>query len=1283
MTASDSGQRSWTAEQLEAIGASGCDLLVSAAAGSGKTAVLVERMIRKIADDRNPTDVDRLLVVTFTNAAAAEMRERIRAALEARIAERPESARLRRQLALLGRAPITTIHAFCRDVLAEHGHRLSLDPRFRVADEVEAQLIRREVLDDLLEEEYGEGDGLFLRLADWLADEHGGDGRLAELIEGVYLFSRSHPWPDHWLEEAVARFAEAGACEAPERLEEAPGAGVWFRAALEAVRLELEGVAGRLDCALRLALTPGGPESYASTLREDLKTVRRLAEAAQEGWRRVHAAFADASFGRLKASRSEGVDRSLQERVKKLRDDAKKRLEELRGTWFSRTPEQHWSELGEFAPFAGKLAELVRKFGEKYRRAKADRGLVDFSDLEHFCLAILRGPDSAPGRETPSDVALEYRERFEEVLIDEYQDTNRVQETIVALLSRERPGNRFMVGDVKQSIYRFRLAEPELFMEKMRLYSKTGGAGGRRLDLSRNFRSRAEIVEAVNFLFRRLMRRETAEIDYDADAELVCGTEELPDGGDDRRTEVWVIDRERNSIDKGVDDVEDDDAIDELAGDGADEDPEASADREEDARLEARLIARRIRELMNPARPFRVYDKRLGALRPLAFRDVAVLLRSPQNGAGAMAEELTMSGIPAFSEASEGYFEATEVDVALSLLSIVDNPLQDIPFAAVLRSPIVGLNASQLVRVRRVDGRAPFYEAAVRFVAGEGRRGEPWEEQLADFIGRLERWRDEARRTPTSELVWRLLRETGYYDFCGALPGGRRRQANLRALVDRARRYETGTKKGLFGFLRLMDRLREQGKDLEQGRAFGENDDVVRIMSVHAAKGLEFPVVFLAGVGRRFNRRDEWEPFLVHRRLGIGHLAVDPEERVGRPTLPYLAIRRQLHREATAEEMRVLYVALTRAREKLILVGSTRSFRKEAAKWAYAAAGSGVGALPSFEIAEAERFLDWIGPALIDHPDASAWREAAGLELVPPIVPPEERPVWDIRIVGKSEVAAENREKPERPARDESRLRAVSQARPVPAPASAWRDELERVLAWRYPHGPATSVRSKTSVTEMKRLAERAFSGRTDGEPEPMWPAAEPFRTTLARRPRFLESRSVSPAERGSAYHAVMQRLPLVDPVDERAVVETIRNMVVRRLLSEEQARAVDPARIVRFFAQEIGRRVLASPRVMREVPFTLAIEASELETSLPVDSGETVVVQGVIDCLYEAEGGFGIIDFKTDAVVGDPNEAVLRLAERYRPQLEMYSRAVESILKRAVVRRTLYFFDSGHWVEW
>lgn len=1333
----------WSDDQWRAIAESGDDILVAAAAGSGKTAVLVERIIRKISKEENGFSVDRLLVATFTKAAAAEMRQRIREALDRELEENGENDHLRRQLSLLGKASITTLHSFCLEVIRRYYQMIPIDPGFRILNEHEAEMMRQELLEELLEEKYGEvgadgEDSIFVQLADWFSGERSDDAVHA-LIQRLHDYARSHPWPAQWLRDTAADFS------LPDT--ESLGGTPWVLSILEEAKLTLAGAASQLMQGREIALQPGGPAPYAENLTTDLEMANALQDAVNERpWAELYDIFMEVYFGKLKACKKDSTDPGLQEMVKELRDSVKKSILDLQKALFGRPPEVFLKELNEAAPLMAELAETVVAFGERYRIEKAGRGLVDFSDLEHYCLQILRHPDSTPGHSLPSDAAMEYRAQFDEVLLDEYQDTNSVQEEIVRLISRETPGNRFMVGDMKQSIYRFRLAEPGLFLDKYRSFGShpiddpseitNESSSGSVIDLARNFRSRMEVVNAVNMIFRQIMNETVAEINYDERAELVYGANfpGAAEKGPDTffAPELLLIDRGSTAG-----------KSDETSEDGEAPLQESEAIESETAQLEARAIARRISQMtgMTGGSPLLIYDKGLKIMRPVIYGDIVILLRSARIWTPLIIEELRMEGIPAYGDLNKGYFEATEVEIALSLLKIVDNPQQDIPLAGVLRSPVVGLTEEELATVRMCS-QGPYFQA-VQMAVGMQDAKEAEEEydlfsahviesastvennvlpdkdlpqispelkrKLRHFLEQLESWRNAARQGSLSELIWRIYGESGYLEWVGGLPGGSQRQNNLKALYDRAVQFENDTAaRGLFRFLVFISRLRENGGDLGVAGGGGEEGNGVRIMTIHKSKGLEFPVVFVAGMAKQFNRQDLHSPFLMHKELGFGPRFVERETRVSYPTLPYLAINRRTRLELLAEEMRVLYVALTRPRDKMILVGTVRDLPRKIASWSSVQNRDEL-LLADHLLARGRSYLDWVGPALIRHPAAAILRKLGGSEGTVSTVLHNDVSNWSISVQNASELNSgaflptdQTEEKVEE---RQAVLEALHKGEAVNIYETETSDEIARRLEWNYPYAAASGIPAKTSVTELKALLslqeQPSFDLLEEGNSTTSIetdkrPSVAGADSLHLRRPKFMKKRSLTPAERGTAYHTVMQHIPLEGSVDPRVVEETLARLQRVAILTAEQVEAVAPDQIEAFYTNELGRRLIASSWKLREMPFSYMVPAGEAYRGLdymneavselsPENNkegfSEAVLIQGVIDCLFREEDRIILLDYKTDSVL-EHQGGIEALKEKYRFQLELYSKALHDILGEPISEIWLYFFDGDHAVK-
>nr|WP_205186059.1 helicase-exonuclease AddAB subunit AddA [Metabacillus iocasae] len=1233
----------WTDDQWKAIVSAGQDILVAAAAGSGKTAVLVERIIRKLLSTDNLIDVDRLLVVTFTNASAAEMRGRIGEALEKELKKNPSSLHLRRQLSLLNRASISTLHSFCLEVIRKYYYLIDLDPSFRIANDTEAELLREEVLEELFEEQYSLKDNhTFFELIDsYTSDRHDLDVQL--MVRKVYDFARANPNPAKWLDMLVNQYE----VDEDATIDDLP----FLSFLMDEVMVQLKGVETILTQALNVTKLPGGPAPRAANIEDDLAQIHGLLEASSHSFTALHEQIQHLAFSRLKPCKGDEYDPQLIDELSDLRKKAKGALEKLKSDLFSRPIHGYLTDFKKMKPIIEALVTLVSQFGHRYESVKREKGLVDFSDLEHYCLQILR--DSQVEELQPSDIAKKYRHQFVEVLVDEYQDTNMVQESIIKLVTKdeEETGNLFMVGDVKQSIYRFRLAEPFLFLSKYKRFTQDGRTSGLRIDLNKNFRSRSEILDATNFLFNQIMDEEVGEIVYDDDASLKLGAQYPRVEG--MESELLLITQDSGEQ------VEVEESEDQVVA--------FSEVELEKAQLEARAMARKIKEMIQNR--FQVYDRKLDVMRNVTYRDFVILLRS-MPWAPQIMEEFKQEGIPVYADLATGYFDATEVMIMMSLLKVIDNPHQDIPLASVLRSPIVGLSEEDLSSIRLANKNGTYYDALNAYLSTNSEDKAIYQKVYA-FYQQLQMWRTEARQGSLSALIWKLYRDTGFFEFVGGLPGGKQRQANLRALYDRSRQYESTSFRGLFRFLRFIERMRDRGDDLGAARALGEQEDVVRLMTIHSSKGLEFPVVFVAGLSRQFNLMDLNKAYLLDKELGFGSKYIDAKLRITYPTLLQQVIRKKMRKESMAEEMRVLYVALTRAKEKLILVGTVNDFTKTIKKWT-SVLEHREWVLPSHIRAEAKSYLDWVGPALVRHRDISPMISEDMVPLATSLY--EDDSKWKLNVIEAQELAEQevNEE-----VKHEELIQALKQQKPVSI-TSEYVDEIQKRLTWSYAFTSASVHRSKQSVSEIKR--QQQF-----GDEESDDALVRKAKAPLEDRPNFLQKKGLTAAERGTAMHAVMQHIPLTLEHTEESVQTFIDEMVIKELLTTEQANVIDVAGIVSFMMSDVGKQLCDARQVYREMPFSLAVSAKEMYAHWE-NEDENILVQGVIDCLYETEDGIVLLDFKTDNIThqfeGDFEQAKPVLLDRYQIQLTLYAKAIEQIIKQPVRKRYLYFFDGGYLLE-
>ena len=1199
----------WTNEQQAAIDSRGQTLLLSAAAGSGKTAVLVERIIRRLLDKEYPIDITELLVVTFTKAAAAEMRDRIGTALMKALSE-TKDPRVERQLALLPSAQISTLHAFCQHVIRKYFYTIDLDPAFSIAGEEELNLLRRQVLEDVFLSYYEDDEkaSILYPLADMFGSDRG-DDILMDTVSRMYIYARSLAWPEHWLKEAARSYDVAPDAVIDDM--------VWAGPIKDAVRRILEEDARLYDGVLyhlrqREAFAPA-----CDTFVAEQAALRQAAQA--RSWNDLSRFVRAIDFPRLKSLRKlSDDDKAVWERCKKVRDDVKKDvIKTLQAVYFSATPEEWLDGMRAMKPIMDGLVTLTLDFAKAYGAAKKEKGWIDFSDLEHFCLQILLAPDASPEHPVPSAAAEELRSQYEEVFIDEYQDTNGVQELITRLVSGE--DNRFMVGDIKQSIYRFRLADPTLFLEKYHSFSRDEKAVQRCIDLGRNFRSVPVVLDAVNAVFSRAMTAEAAGMDYGEREKLYAGRQ----APDDKR---WIGGPVEVDIVPTPSDEEDDD------GSTAFE-------------KECRFIAGRIGELLASGR---MAARKDGTLEPLSYRHIVVLLRSMAGKADVLIQALQEGGIPSYAEQSGGYFAAVEVQVMLALLRCIDNPEQDLAMAAVLRSPLVGLDETALAGVR-LAGDGTLWQNLPAFVASLP-DGVDEKEDLQQFMAAFDSWRTYSRRHGVAELLQRLYDDTAYVDFVGAMPGGDVRQANLKALYDRARQYEEAGFRGLFRYLQLMDKMKEDGLDLAPAKVVSEKEDVVRIMSIHKSKGLEFPVVFVADMGKAFNRRDTQDQILFHNRLGIGLKQYDPEWRMSYPTLIWSGIAAQLRWEGTAEEERILYVAMTRARDQLILTGHSSHIDRDWQRWT-----------SRLNPAQAKSYFDWVMPAALApfgaKADADYARPGAAWQDA----------IWQVRIAravpaGTVEEGAYD---------GEPRLEALRRGDLTGTPVPSWLDEQ---LSWQYAYPQAVRTAAKFSVSEVKRRYQELHSDELQDEAALSVPAAAVIPTApgeddaFAALPPWLagEEAAVSGAQRGTALHKALQYITPAADQTTATLRREIDAFVRQGLLSREEAKLVYVPVLAAFCQSDIGRRMAESPELHREYPFTVLLAGGD---PLPeTETGEQILIQGVIDCLFREDDAWILVDYKSDRL-----ETADAFRSRYAVQLALYKRAVEQITHRPVEETYIY----------
>ena len=1178
-----------TRQQQAVVDNRGGDLLVSAAAGSGKTRVLVERLMQRIEQGE---DVDRFLVITFTNAAAAELRDRIAAAIHARLAQRPNDRHLRRNATLVYQAQICTIDAFCLDFLRQWGHLAGLDPDFRLCDQGTGEELRREALEEVLEGRYANiaNDPGFQALADSMAGDRD-DQTLESVILDIHAKVQSQASPLDWLMERKADFDLTG--------ETAPEDTPWGKLLISDAQELAQYWAHTLQGVLQeLEEDPILWNNYGGTLGTTIYGLERVQEA--QGWDELAQALQQVAFERPKAKRGD-CDEALKERAKGLREACKKQLEKLKQR-FQVTGAEAMEDLRAIAPAMTALLDVVAEFDRAFVALKGRHRLIDFADGEHLTAALL-----TDGEGNPSPLALEWRKRYVEIMVDEYQDTNGVQNAIFDALSQG--DNLFLVGDVKQSIYRFRLADPTIFLDKYRRFApwETAEKGqGRTIPLSANFRSRPEVLDATNFVFRNVMTQSVGELDYDENQALRHGRQDLqPDP--QYATELCCVD------------------LSQLP----DQEDKVNKDL-----VQARLVARRMKELLASGLP--IGD------RPLRPDDMVILLRSPGSTLRWYAAALDEAGIPWSAEGGREFFGTTEISVAISLLQVVDNPRQDVPLLSVLRSPVLGFSPDRLAQLR-AGCSGCVYEAVE---AGAQRE----EADCVAFLTLLGELRALAAEESSHKLLWYIYQRTDLPAIFAAMPQGGARRANLMDLYEEARRFESGGHKGLMAFLIHLTRLAENGLPVP---VEGESVGGVRILSIHRSKGLEFPVVFLCGLEHQFNTEDTRSTILFHPDLGLGPKRVDRQRMLRYSTIARDGVALRLSQQLIAEEMRLLYVAMTRAEHKLILFTSVNGKNLKLDKLAAQAQCPP----PPRQVAGASCMAEWVlTPALCREDSQPLWDE---LGLQRPCSAPQQGYRWDVKLLTPTQ-------------EDAARMGPLEMGgeaeQGVELPAG-WQE----ALTWSYPHEVSAQMPSKLTATQLKGRDKDAEAAQDGVEYAPAKP------TVTLRRPVFQGQRPLTPAQQGTALHMVMQYLNFDRTHTLEEIQEEIARLVAQQFITPQQGETVDPGRVLAFFRSPLGQRLVASPQMEREFKFSMLVPAADYYPN--AEAGEEVLLQGVVDCWFvEEDGTVTVLDFKTDRV---SEATVEQRAKEYRPQLEAYSRALSQALERPVGRCTLWFFSLGEEISW
>ena len=1219
----------WTNEQLQAIQEKDSNILVAAAAGSGKTAVLVERIIHKIIDEQ--MDIDKILVVTFTNAAASEMRERILEAIYKKLEENPENVHLQRQIILLNKASICTIHSFCLDVIHNHFYEIDLPSNFKIADTAEIDLLKQEVLDDLFEQKYTENDKDFIELLENYTN-YRGDEALQELVLKIYKFIQSSPFPIKWVQEKLELL----------KIEDKDiSQTIWGKLIIQTVEDDIQESIMQLEAVKsKMALYPEMTKFY-QTISEDIINLKDLQK--YNSWDELYIKLLNFNFSKWPVDQK--VTNDLKEDSKEIRDKVKKHIKEKTAKLLSCSQEQAVKDLKIITPILEKLANLVTEFTKNFAEKKKEKNCIDFNDIEHFALKILLDENN-----NPTEVAKKYKEKFEEIAIDEYQDSNLVQEAILTSISKGN--NIFMVGDVKQSIYKFRQARPELFLQKYDEYKnkeEKTQEDNLKIQLFRNFRSRQNILNITNLVFESIMSKELGDINYNENEYLNYGA---------NYPEPEEIKNYAGIAELDIIDLKEDESITAFEG----EEDEEEQERVEDDVLEAKFVANKIQELLNS--DYMVFDKKQG-YRKIRPKDIVILLRATSNLSPIYEKELSDLELPVFSDTSGTYLDTVEIQTILSVLKIIDNPLQDIPLVVVLRSSICNFTDNDLITIRLTDRNCNFYEALIKTrLICDG----DLKDKIESFLEKLEKWKSISQYMPLDEFIWQIYLDTGYYQYVGLLPNGAMRQANLKTLFEKAKQYEKASFKGLFNFIQFIDKLKKQNGDLASAKLIGENEDVIRIMSIHKSKGLEFPVVFLCNSHKKFNMQDLNDNILLHQDIGFGPTIMDTTRKIKYSSIAKDAIKLKMKQETLSEEQRILYVALTRAKEKLYITGRSKDLTK------YVQDKNKILEMYESEnikldaklMKKANSYLDWIMYVYLFNQGRTITLKGESYKLSDIITLNVSNKKDLLKALAKEEVVEQIdlKEKIEQILKNKSdeENKKSEQA-------------LKELLEWKYDYIVDTTLPTKSSVTKIKQekiKLEEILKGIESEEVE--------YKKSYT--PKFMqEDKKISSAEKGTLVHLCIQRLDEKKDYELKDIQNMILNLVEKEIITQNEADAIDVNLIYQYTKSQLFEELRQAKEVHKEQPFYINIPAKDV-VSEAENSKKNILVQGIIDLYYiDKNDNLVLIDFKTDYISNEPN-AKEKILDKYKVQLEIYKTALEQALGRKVNKTALCLVKDEYYLE-
>ena len=1208
----------WTKEQKQAIEEKGSNILVAAAAGSGKTAVLVERIIKKVLEDG--IDIDKLLVVTFTNAAAAEMRERVLDAIYKKLDDNPNSEKLLRQITLLNKASICTIDSFCLDVVRNNFYELeNLSPNFRIADTTEIELLKQEVIEDLFERKYEEENEDFTKLIHTYTS-YKDDTPLKDLILKIYNYIQSNPFPEKWLREKIEMF------NIGEDLDKDFSKTIWGKVLLEEIKEDLIDAITSLESARKLLYDNKDLEGYLKIIEADIDMLNSL-KANLNNWDNAYEINKVLEFIKWSGKR---IDSKEKEEAKNIRDSVKDNLKVLNNVLVcdSKTANR---DIFDMYNILLKLENIILEFGEEFSKRKRDKNIVDFQDVEHFALKILVKEKEGKIKDTP--VAKKYQEKYEEIAIDEYQDSNLVQEYILNSVSRKN--NIFMVGDVKQSIYKFRQAMPELFISKYKTYKnkeEKKEEDNLKIQLFKNFRSRENILYFTNLIFQDIMSDSLGDINYNEDEYLNLGAD-YKESKENLNTEIDIIDL-----------LEDEE---ENLKESYNENEENSEDeRIEDVELEARFVANKIKELID--NKFQVWDRKKEKYIDISYKDIVILLRSTSNIASVYEQELLNLDLPVFSDSSQEYLESIEIETIMNLLRIIDNPMQDIPLVSVMRSYIGKFTDNDLVKIRLSDKYDNFYtcmEKAIVDVDSE------LKEKIKSFFDNLDMWRKEQEYLSLDELIWKIYGDTGYYNYCGLMPNGVLRQANLKMLFQKAKEYESSNFKGLYNFINFIDKIKTSSGDMGSAKLIGENDDVVRIMSIHKSKGLEFPVVFLSSTGKQFNLNDLKEDVLLHQDMGIGAKYIDYDMQIKYDTLSKRAIKDKILTETLSEEMRILYVALTRAKEKLFITGISKDIKKELEKIEknierYEKQDNKINPIL---IKKCKKYLEWI--LYVYQYEKNFCKDKINFNIYK-----KKELLTKFKKVDNEEIDVFNE---------------------LEEKAKAYNNDLsdiKKILEYKYKNILDTTIPTKTSVTALKELSNKndyeeknnnvKIENKEIGEKEEQ-------KEISFKEPNFLKNgkeEKITASKKGSLIHLCLQKLDINIDYDLAKITNLLDELEMKKIITSKEKEAINVNKILEFTKSKIWEELKTAKKIEKEKPFYINIKAKDIYNK---ETDENILVQGIIDLYYiDKDNNINLVDYKTDYI---ENGNEIELVNRYKEQLYLYKKALEQVYKKEVKNTYIY----------